>query len=388
MKLCDVTQFYSPVGGGVRRYVTEKRNYIQQSTQDEHLLIVPAEKTEVIRDGRLILCTIASPPISKTSRYRILLNLRQVEAFLKAEKPDLIESGDPYHLAWKAIDVGMDMRVPAVGFYHSHFPEAYLRTIFKYGGSWLRDVGMAYAQDYIVKLYNRFTTTLVPSKFLAQLLAEWGVLNAVPVHLGIDETVFYPAPPSTDLRQELGIPQEAFLILYVGRLAGEKNTPTLLQSIEWLHQRYPDRFHFLILGDGLMRGDVLDLKKSIPTLHWLSYCQDSRRLADFYRSANLFVHPGVCETFGLVTLESQACGCPVVGIRGSYMDVHVAEGLNAWADDNTPESLAQAIVRFSEEDLKAMGMRASEKIIQNYRWSRVFQDLWKHYQQAIQASLP
>jgi len=39
----------------------------------------------------------------------------------------------------------------------------------------------------------------------------------------------------------------------------------------------------------------------------------------FYRAADLFVHPGVQETFGLAALECQACGTPVVGIRGSYM---------------------------------------------------------------------
>ena len=76
-------------------------------------------------------------------------------------------------------------------------------------------------------------------------------------------------------------------------------------------------------------------------------------LARFYRAADLFVHPGVQETFGLVTLESQACGTPVVGIRGSYMDRIVFSDLGYWAAENRPESLAAAIEPMSRADLRA-----------------------------------
>ena len=54
MKICDVTQFYSPLSGGVKRYVHEKINYIQNAPDgDEHVLIIPGEKTEVIEDQAL-----------------------------------------------------------------------------------------------------------------------------------------------------------------------------------------------------------------------------------------------------------------------------------------------------------------------------------------------
>ena len=61
-------------------------------------------------------------------------------------------------------------------------------------------------------------------------------------------------------------------------------------------------------------------KRACPNVTWMRYCTDSFDLARYYRAADLFVHPGTQETFGLVALESQACGTPVVGIRGSYMD--------------------------------------------------------------------
>jgi len=105
MKLCDLTQFYSPRSGGVKRYIHEKIAYITDyKPEDEHVLIVPGSKSEVATNGRSRVYSIRSPLISRRSRYRALLNLRAVEQILERERPDLIESSDPYQVGWKAVD--------------------------------------------------------------------------------------------------------------------------------------------------------------------------------------------------------------------------------------------------------------------------------------------
>lgn len=383
MKICDATQFYSEVGGGVRRYLEEKRRYVEQHTEDEHMLLVPGERTEVKREGRLTICTVRSPRINRTSRYRILFNLSHAAEFIRQEKPDLVESGDPYHLGWRMIEVARSENIPVVGFYHSHFPEAYLRTAFKYCGPWVSQVGLAYAQDYIVRLYNEFDATLVPSEHLALLLRDWGVDNARPVRLGVDTGIFKPGPRNPAIRAGLGIPEDRTLLLYIGRLAGEKNTPLLMEALDRLETAHPGRYAYLVIGDGAQRPKVLDLKERIPHFHWISYCNDSNQLAEYYRAADLFVHPGVCETFGLVTLESQACGCPVVGIRGTYMDALIACGITDWSPANTAPDLAAAIHRFSGTNLVERGMAASAVISGRYSWKTIFDDVWSVYRQAI-----
>ncbi|TMP95697.1 MAG: glycosyltransferase family 1 protein, partial [Verrucomicrobia bacterium] len=128
VKICDLTQFYSPLSGGVKRYVHEKIAYIDEhSPDDEHLLLVPGPKTQITSSPRSRIYSIHSPLLSRTSRYRALLNLRAVGDILEQERPDIIESSDPYQIGWKAIAIGRSLRIPVVGFYHSHFPEAYLR---------------------------------------------------------------------------------------------------------------------------------------------------------------------------------------------------------------------------------------------------------------------
>jgi alpha-1,6-mannosyltransferase len=386
VKICDVTQFYSPVSGGVKRYISEKRRYIVEHTRDEHHLIIPGSVTRYEREGRLHLHTIRSPRLDffsrYPSRYRLILNTRLVLDLLDDIRPDVIESGDPYHLAWTALRAGAQIHAPVFGFYHSHFPEAYLRTATKYGGPWLRDAVLSYAQEYIVRLYSRFAATLVPSEHLRVLLHGWGLTNTVTLNLGVDTGAFRPEDDRATLRAELDLPRDRTVLLYVGRLAAEKNIEMLLAAFEVLHARHPETYHLVIVGDGPLRRVLPATRHRTGALTWRSYIQDNAQLARYYRAADLFIHPGICETFGLVILEAQACGLPCVGIRGSFMDANVMAGLDQWAHRNDPGDLADAIERFSRLDLAALGAEASQRVHARFSWNKVFARQWEVYTRA------
>jgi alpha-1,6-mannosyltransferase len=383
VKICDLTQFYSPLSGGVKRYVHEKIAYISgYSFDDAHVLIIPGAKTEVTTNGRSRVYSIRSPLVSRSSRYRALLNLRAIEEILERERPDLIESSDPFQIGWKAIAAGRGLRVPVVGFYHSHFPEAYLRGGTKFLGKRGTQRAMKLTRAYVRKLYNRFQATLVPSETLSDLLSEWGVRNVRPVRLGVNIGVFKPLPDDRAVtRQSLGVGSGQMLLLYAGRLAREKNTQTLLRAFELLRQRDQNKFHLVVIGDGPQRNKVQKLQRRIGNVSWISYCADSIDLARYYRAADLFVHPGVQETFGLVALESQACGTPVVGIRGSYMDGIICHDQKSWAQKNSPDALADAIEDFSVKKLSALGKTAAGTTERLYNWPRVFEELFCIYRE-------
>lgn len=396
MKICDLTQFYSPVSGGVKRYVHEKVSYLHgHSAQDEHLLIIPGARAEMTANGRAKTYTIQSPLISRTSQYRALLRLGAIEEILQKERPDVIECGDPYQVAWKALASAKALHIPVVAFYHSHFPEAYLRGTAKFLGKAATDMVMDLSRRYVRNLYNRFARTLVPSPALGALLREWGVENVENVDLGVNTSVFKTKPDDSEsTRAELGIPREQTLLLYVGRLAPEKNTRTLFEAFRILRAQHGDQFHLFATGDGTQRAElkklITDFSNQPSTLNpqlspitWLPYCPDTERLARIYRAADLFVHPGVQETFGLVTLEAQACGTPVVGIRGSYMDRIIHSDQTLWAVENTPSALARAIVDMSSQDLKKIGAAASAEVSRRYSWTRVFDRLFAIYRSVI-----
>ena len=383
MKIADLTQFYSPVSGGVKRYLHEKIDYIQRhAPNDKHVLIVPGAKTVVQKHGQSRIYTIRSPLVSRTAQYRALLNLRAVEEILDREHPDIIESGDPYQLGWRAVRVGRKLKIPVVGFYHSHFPEAYLRSSAKLLGKMATRRVMKLSRAYVRKLYNQHATTLVASERLAQVLREWGVHNVRVLSLGVNIDIFRPEKSHTEAtRKSLHLEHGRQFLLYVGRLAKEKNTARLFRAFELLDQRRPNEFHLLVIGDGPERAQLRKLQTHCTNVSWIKYCADPRELARFYQAADIFVHPGVQETFGLVALESQACGTPVVGIRGSAMDDLILHEQNDWALENSAGALVGAIERFAAKPLSILGKEAADRVAQLHSWPRVFERLFCIYRE-------
>jgi alpha-1,6-mannosyltransferase len=383
MKVVDLTQFYSPVSGGVKRYLHEKIDYVQNCTAtDKHVLVVPGAKTGTKANGRSRVYTIRSPLVSRTAQYRVLINLRAVEEILKRERPNIIESGDPYQLGWRAVKTGRALKIPVIGFYHSHFPEAYLRSSAKLFGKTATHRVMKLSRAYVRKLYNQHAATLVASERLANVLRDWGVHNVRVLSLGVNIDIFRPNTSDREaMRASLKIPVGRKLLLYVGRLAKEKNTARLFRAFEILERHNPNRFHLLVIGDGPERVQLRKLQGRSENVSWIKYCADPRELARYYRAADLFVHPGVQETFGLVALESQACGTAVVGIRGSALDDVIFHDQSDWASENSAKALSEAIERFSDKQLSILGMKAATEVAQRHAWPRVFERLFCIYRE-------
>jgi len=388
MTVCDITQFWSPVSGGVRRYVSEKRRHLREQVPGgRHLLIVPGGRDAVSGDDTARVYTIASPAVSRITGYRVLLRLREIGRILAAEQPDIVECGDPYQVGWSVARTCARLRIPAVAFYHSHFAESELRPLEKWLGIRATELLLDFAAGYTRRLYNSFARTLVPSPLLAGVLADWGVANTCAVDLGVDVVRFFPAVGQRDsLRRKFGISPDTRVLLSVGRLAAEKNTRTLCDAFRILHSRFPGAYHLLITGEGMQRKSVEDLCNDTGAVTWTPFLPNADGLLELYRAADLFVHPGVKETFGLVTLEAQACGLPVVGIRGTAMDRIVCHDQSFWSPLNAPGALADAIVCAFEKSLPAMGRTARAEVARRFSWPEVLARLFDVYAEVIQES--
>ena len=265
LKICDLTQFYSPLSGGVKRYLHEKIDYIQaHSPGDEHVLIVPGPKTEnrqrTIDDlhdsfaAGFILGPVSRPSQSAgpgRDHHR--------------ERPDIIESSDPYQIGWKALACGRTLRSRSSRFIILIFQR---RICAEHRDSWAETGSRAvmnFCARYVRDLYNQFEATLVPSRKLTEALSEWGVQNLREVKLGVNTDIFRPRiGGEPGMRVSLGVASDQKMLLYVGRLAQEKNTDTLLRAFAVLEQeRRPGDFHLVVIGDGPGRAELQKLQKRV-----------------------------------------------------------------------------------------------------------------------------
>jgi alpha-1,6-mannosyltransferase len=362
--------------------VEERRRHINATDVHRHVLIVPGDCSDSNYGGRSVIYRIRSPRIEKTCDYRLIFSFDQIREIIQAEKPDIIECADPYQLAWVILDLSKKMKIPAVAFYHSHFPEACVGFARRMSDSVATSVEK-YSQLYVNQLYNRFRRTLVPSTDLADILTNWGVRNVVPVNLGVDTTIFKPGPRNEERRAILGVDPDQILLLYVGRLSGDKNLMALARAFLILDDAAPRRYHLHLIGEGRLSAALADFSRGRPNVSMQPFVANSRELAENYLAADLFVHPGMSETFGLVTLEAQACGLPVIGIRGTFMDRLAFNGVSYWADSGSPEAMADAIGSVSTSPLRAMGLIAAQTAHQQFGWSAVFTRLFELYQNVV-----
>jgi alpha-1,6-mannosyltransferase len=194
-----------------------------------------------------------------------------------------------------------------------------------------------------MKLYNHMDTTVVATDRMASILAGVGIERLRKIPLGADHTVFYPRHSGPCIRAELGIDDQAKLLLYVGRLAREKNIRSLLQMMPMLESEH-DRYHLCLVGDGEQRDLVRQHCADRNDITLLPYASSEDRLAELYSAADLFVHAGTAETFGLVSVEAQSCGTRVLAIEGGGLDETLrGEQPLIMARDSSSESLAHAI---------------------------------------------
>jgi alpha-1,6-mannosyltransferase len=350
MHIADLTLFFAPHSGGVKRYLLAKHRYISQQSGVRHSLIVPGARDTEVADG---VFEMKSPRVPYGGGYRVPLFPQRWRKLLNRLAPDIVEAGDPYHLAWTALAAAKDLRIPAVAFAHSDVSRVLASHVSPVAG-WMADA-------YLRRLYARFDLVMAPSRSIADRLRHRGVKNIVIQPLGVDGDIFRPGVRDPELRAELGLASDVRLLVFAGRMAREKQIPLLVDSLARLGNSY----HLLLIG-----GKCRERLTSNVTI--LPYEQESSRLARLLASADALVHAGAHETFGLIVLEAMACGIPIVGVRSGALTELIEDDIGVLAERNDSAGFAAAIERLFSCDRDSMGMRARDKVEDVYTWKSTF----------------
>ena len=213
--LVDVTLLFAPTSGGVRRYLLTKHEWLARHARLKHTVLVPGPHDAGFPYR---IMTFGSPAIPFGRGYRVPLRMRAFREALARLTPDLIEVGDPYHLAHHALRVARERRIPAIAFCHSDVATL-ANSLF---GRW---AGRA-TKRYLSDLYARFDLVLAPSQSVAERLGGIGVRNAEVQTLGVDVATFHPDARDPELRAMLGIARDARLLVFAGRLSRKSMSAT------------------------------------------------------------------------------------------------------------------------------------------------------------------
>ena len=387
MKICDVTQFFNPLSGGVKRYLLSKSTYIQSAQGLEHVLIVPGEKDSITTSGPCTIHTIKSPRIPGTQSYRFIYRIRRIQTILEMEKPDLVEVGDPYQLGWAVARLGKKLQLPVISFYHSDYPRALERTVKRFAGNYAAKWAHRALGSYIVGLYNRMTATFVASPQTLHTLEQCGIQRLHLTPIGIETQTFSPQSSREKIFEELKIHPDRFLLLYVGRMSREKNIDILLDLIDLLSHTTPNQYHLLMVGQGHLEHKVRRTGEMREDVTWLPYCSDSSKLAEIYSAADLFLHAGATETYGLTVLEAQSCGTPVVALRGGGTDVLNLAGEDFLAPGRSPGAFQRTIKAVRPRITQELKNQIRQQIVERFDAENCFKHQIDIYTQLLQTPI-
>ena len=314
MKVADVSAFYSEQGGGVRTYVHQK---LAASARLGHETVIIAPGRESREDvhpgGRIVWVKAPLLPVDK--RYHMFLSSTEVTRILDREQPDVVEGSTPWYAGWIAghwrgnAVKSLVMHADPVAVYAHTLLGARLgiaRVDRLFGWFW----------RYLRRLNAPFDCTVVAGEWLARRFTAFGLKNVVTVPFGIDRTFFHGGLRDPALRARMlaacGLPENAKLLLTIGRHHPEKRLQVLIAAAGKVNQAQPHGVGLYLVGDGLSRARIERAAAAVPHVHVAGVVADRAEVARMMASADAVIHGSGCETFGLSVAEALCCGAPII----------------------------------------------------------------------------
>ena len=392
MRIVDVNEFYSPHGGGVRTYVDRKMSIL--SDMGHELIVIAPGRVDAVeeRPGGGRIHYVGAPGMPFDANYGLFWDAAPITRLLDSIDPDVVECCSPWRPAWIVGGwqgpVGADGRGRAIKsfFMHNDNVAAYPQRWFERVASHDRiEQAFSWYSRYMGRFLDQYDTVLTNGPALQKRLRARGVRIDAAMPLGIERAHFSPSFRDPALRRALlaqcGLPEDAVLLLGLGRHHPEKRWPMVIDAVERAGATIP--VGLILIGTG---RDSQRMEKRIagsPHIRLFRPVYDRERLARIMASCDALVHGSEAEPFGLVASEAMASGLPLIvpdtGGCAEVADPHASELYTA----RNAEACAAAIGRLHARD-RTMLRRAADIAATKVRSDREHAvELMAHYEASI-----
>lgn len=367
MRLLFVSQDFPPDVGGIQTYSWEIGRRLARRP-GETVFLAPR------RPGCDVVDRELDGPVYRLSVRPDLLPVAALASLPRIARRHRIEAS--FHAQWQTAGAALLSR-RLTGYPKRIAVAAHGRELlFNPFGGGLAGRGYDALRGLVLENVDLF---LPVSHYTAGLLSPWRREQDVRVvHNGTDPERFHPVNGQA-FRERIGAGDRP-LMLFVGRVVERKGIDTALAALERLRRAIPDVL-FAIAGDGPARPrlesivSAHDLGNNVRFVGTIPY----ETLSQVYSAADLFVMPSNdsepdVEGFGIVFLEANSCGCPVVGARsGGIPDAIVDGKTGLLVDPGDAHQLADALQRLLADRAlsERMGQQGRERVLRDFTWDHV-----------------
>jgi glycosyltransferase involved in cell wall biosynthesis len=374
VKVAIVTETYPPEVNGVASTIAR---FIQGLAELGHdiPLIRPRQglKDKPRNESHFKEILTVGIPIPGYSALR--MGIPQKNRLIKQwsiDRPSLVHIVTEGPLGWSALEAAKKLNIPICSDFRTNF-DAYSTH---YGLSCLKSP----IQRYLRYFHNNSHFTMVPTQALKNQLVSHGFERLRVLARGIDTELFNPSKRSHELRNQWGVKDQQKVVLYVGRLASEKNLQVTVDAFRAMLQVNPN-LKMVWVGDGPQKGA---LKLSCPNSVFTGV-QTGEALATHYASGDLFLFSSLSETFGNVTLEAMASGLAVLAYDYAAARQFIDHGVNGFlADPNETNAFINQGLELMKENCDIQNLRAhARQTTLEISWDKVTKKLENNYHDLI-----
>lgn len=381
----DFNNFWSPSGGGVRRYHLQKMEFYKQQKDVLLVFVMPDGKTytEQVSDS-LIIEHVEAYRFPGNWEYRFMWRQSQIQPVLKKYMPQVIEVGSPYILPTVVRHAAKKIcpKAALLSFWHADFPVTYVgRPVANKLGKALGSVAEKIAFWYARREFTRFDAVEVSCKEVMERLERNHLPHPYWVPLGCDIRMFSPEKHDATLAADFkGGNSDRLTIFFPHRFCEEKGIELLLGAYDELTAELGVEPELILAGTGPYLPQVQEAVKTHPHIRYVGFIKSIDEMARHYASFDLGLALSGWETFGLSILESMASGNAQIGAATGAACEHVKEsGAGIILEERTPHALAQAIIKLYKSDLTDKKLKARQ-YAEKFSWNDCFKrqlDLYK-----------
>ncbi|OJW20293.1 MAG: glycosyl transferase family 1 [Planctomycetales bacterium 71-10] len=377
MRVTIVTETFPPQVNGVSRTLGELARRLEG--RGDAVQVVYPDYGD--RPDRPHACRVRSISLPFYKELRLPLPpFGRVHRAVDAFRPDVIHVATEAFLGLSLLRHASRRSIPVVSSFHTNFDQYSAH----YGVGWARSLIWRYLRWF----HNRTRETYVPSRTTIAQLEAKGFERLVLWPRGVDCTFFRPDRPARDaVRAAFGWTPEDVAIVYVGRIAPEKNIDYLADALAIVAERRPG-VRILFVGDGPSREE---LEGRLGGVAAFAGYQVGDALADHYAAGDLFAFSSTTETFGNVVQEAMASGMPVVALRAGGVGEIVRDGETGTLldEDAPPDAFARALIRLADRtDERRRMAQAARAYAESQSWDAIMDALRDRYERVIAPTAP
>ena len=354
MRIALLTDIYKPSTNGVVHHVALLKQCLE-SWGEIVWLFVPSSKD--YEDDEPNVIRIPGIPLADTG-YHISLTLpKRAREILR--KMDVLHVHHPFVSGSFGLYVANRYKIPLVFTNHTRY-DLYVKQYLKLLPDTVSDTAL---QTYFHSFSQGCDALVAPSEGMAEVMRTWNTQGRIAVIPNGVQTEHFANPARRVTRAELGLPEDAVIALYLGRMSGEKSIDRLLHLFRYVADEHPT-VYLVLVGDG---PDLDDLRR---LAHELGISERVRftggvpyaSVPEYMGAGDFFVSTSLSEVHPLTFIEAAAANLPGLGIRSPGVADIIIDGKTGLLAENNDLSIGLRFLRLAQDaELRhRLGQQAGE----------------------------